>query len=845
MDEFFWGMMAILLVGGILAAPVVTVFLCIGIRRRQKELAMDLARLETRIAAGPAKHENDQTTKAQVRVPPPAMATTTTPPLSTTTTATPAAKTAQARPIPATVASKTPAASPKPAVPASAPDWERLATRSREPEPPREPNKFEAAARRILAKVWNWIIVGEEFRTPGTSVEYAVATNWLVRVGVLVVVIGVGFFLDYSSTRGWLGPLGKVSIALLTGSALLATGIRLLGHRYHLIAQGLLGAGLAIWYAAIFAAFNRYNLISVGTAFALMAAVTAGAGLMAVRFNSMLVAILGIIGGYGTPVMLSTGTTNFFGLYSYMLLLGIGVLGIARYRNWHLLNTLAFAATYALVAASLDSGYTVADFWTVMPFLTAFFILFSTVIFIYHVWHAQSATVIELVMLLLNAALFFGFSHSLIREAYGSEWTAAVALGLAAFYIAHLYLFIRRQIHDRGLALGFIALAAFFLIVTLPLILSDQWLTLCWSVQALVLLWLAGKLESRFLRYVAYGLYLIVFARFFALDMHRTFSQTVPADIRLGAYLQMLLERLITFGTPVLSVALAMRLINKPAPGDTTITLAPENDIKPVFSEQKAIITAAAVGFAMLFLYLHLEINRTLLFLYNPLRLPTLTLLWTAAGICMLMLFVTFRYIVLMTLALLFAVGALVKLFVIDLLVWGLSGEHFRYIVPTGYSFLDAGMRLIDYGAILGLLVYGFRLLRGRREASAARQVFGYVAIALLLVYTTLEVNSFFAHFVPGLRAGALSVYWALYALALVTGGLVKRVRPLRLTGLALFTLVALKVFLADLAQLDPIYKIVAFTLLGAVLLAGAFVYLRFQDRFLTDSSTPGKGTES
>ena len=840
MDEFFWGMMAILLLFGILAAPIATFFLCLGIRRRQQELAADLARWKTSVDARLPRREGDQTAKAAADVPSPAMAETTTPPPpppSMIATATPAAKTVQAKPIPATVAEKTPAAGPKPAQPPPAFDWESLSTRSREPVPPRTPNKFEAAARRILAQAWNWIIVGDEFRTPGTSVEYAVATNWLVRVGVLIFVVGIGLFLDYSSTRGWLGPQGKVSIALLTGSALLAAGIRLLQHRYHLIAQGLLGAGLAIWYAAIFAAFNRYDLISVGTAFALMAGVTAGAGLMAVRFNSMLVAILGIIGGYGTPVMLSTGTANFAGLYSYMLLLGIGVLGIARYRNWHLLNTLAFAATYALVATSLDSGYTVADFWTVMPFLAAFFILFSTVIFIYHIWHAQSATVIELVMLLLNAALFFGFSHSLIREAYSSEWTAAVALGLAAFYIMHLYLFIRKRIHDRGLALGFIALAAFFLIVTLPLILSDQWLTLCWSVQALVLLWLAGKLGSRFLRYVAYGLYLIVFARFFALDMYSSFRHAVPTSIGLGAYMGMLLERLISFGTPVLSVALAMRLINKPEPGDKTIALEPANDIKPVFSERKAVIIAHLACFAMIFLYLHLELNRTLLFLYAPLRLPTLSLLWTAASLYLLLLFVSFRHIALLTLALLFTIGSLVKLFAIDLLAWGIS-EHARYVVPSGYSFLDAGMRLVDFGAILGFLVYGFGLLRGRGGAVAARQLFGYGALALLLVYTTLEVNSFFAHFVPGLRAGALSVYWAIFALALVTGGLVKRVRPLRLAGLTLFSLVALKVFLSDLAQLDPIYKIVAFTLLGAVLLAGAFVYLRFQDRFLTERET-------
>jgi uncharacterized membrane protein len=101
-----------------------------------------------------------------------------------------------------------------------------------------------------------------------------------------------------------------------------------------------------------------------------------------------------------------------------------------------------------------------------------------------------------------------------------------------------------------------------------------------------------------------------------------------------------------------------------------------------------------------------------------------------------------------------------------------------------------------------------------------------------------LEVNSLLAVFVPGLRSGGLSVFWGLFALSLVSAGLFKRFRPLRLIGLAMFMWVAIKVFFHDLASLDPIYKIVAFILLGIVILAGAYAYLRFQDRFALDSQT-------
>jgi uncharacterized membrane protein len=702
------------------------------------------------------------------------------------------------------------------------------------PEPIRPPAsaaraipEIESAALVYLRKAWNWLIVGEEFRRKDVSIEYAIATNWLVRVSILIVLFGVVFFLKESIDRGYLGPVGRVSLSTITGAAMLAGGLRLFGRRYHLLGQGLAGGGIGVLYFSLYAAGPLFALVPLAAAFAGMALITVVSGTLAVRFQSLLIAILGLLGGYLTPVLLSTGEKNLPFLFTYLLLLGFCMLGVAWKRQWPVVTWIAFACHSVLVGAALNRHFAPEDFQLVIGFLTAFFILFSTAVFIYNLATRTRASLLELIGLLLAAFVFFGFGYWTILATWPGrqDFAAILSLGLCIYYVIHVYALQLRGFQDKGLQTVFLGLGAIFLAVTLPLLFSKGWLTVTWSAEALVLLWMSRKLESPVLRMLSGVLYTVVIGRLCFHDLADRFRET-PDSFQ--AYLRVLGPRLLQFGMPIASLAGAWRLLKLEKEELTTV---PAAQYRAASSGQFSALALVMV-FAVLFLYLNCEVYRFCTVLYRPLLHPGLTLVWIGLGAVILAFRRSLGSLPTALLAGLLTLAVLVKLTAYDLPAWHPQLDPFHYAIPYSPGFVF--IRLFDFGLIAGFAVVMFRLLKPDSDLRHLGLSAGWLALALLLGYLTLELGAALYAFLPAFHRGGISLLWASFAFAVLFGGIRNRVLSLRLAGLALFAVVVWKIFFVDLRHLEAIYRIIAFIVFGVVLMLASFLYLKNKDLFET-----------
>ena len=183
--------------------------------------------------------------------------------------------------------------------------------------------------------------------------EQFMGAKMFAWIGGFALFLGVAFFVKYSFEHNLIPPELRVAIGFLTGIALVIGGVALKRKENVVTAQTLCATGILILYAVTFACRSFYHFPFFGLipTFALMSLITGAAFLIAVQLDALVVAILGIAGGFLTPVLLSTGQDNPFGLFGYVALLDVGLLAVARRKVWSSLAILGAVGTVLMQIA--------------------------------------------------------------------------------------------------------------------------------------------------------------------------------------------------------------------------------------------------------------------------------------------------------------------------------------------------------------------------------------------------------------------------------------------------------------------------------------------------------------
>src|SRR5437763_1695984 len=189
--------------------------------------------------------------------------------------------------------------------------------------------------------------------------EQFMGAKMFAWVGGFALFLGVAFFVKYSFEHNLISPELRVAIGFLAGIALVVGGAALKRKENIVTAQTLCATGILILYAVTFACRSFYHFPFFGLipTFALMSLITAAAFLLAVRMDALVVAILGIAAGFLTPVLLSTGQDNPAGLFGYIALLDIGLLAVARRKEWSSLPILGAVGTVLMQIAWVGSFF--------------------------------------------------------------------------------------------------------------------------------------------------------------------------------------------------------------------------------------------------------------------------------------------------------------------------------------------------------------------------------------------------------------------------------------------------------------------------------------------------------
>lgn len=669
------------------------------------------------------------------------------------------------------------------------------------------------------------------------DLERFIGENLINKIGIAVLVLGIGLLMQYAIGKGLISETGRTLIGLASGGVLVFFAHRL-RDGFRAFSSVLVAGGIAVFYFSIGIAFHEYQLIGQTAAFATMVLITALAVLLTLAYDRKELAIISLIGGFATPFMVSTGSGDFRVLFTYLLILNAGMLVLAGYKKWHVINVLAFAFTVLLFGGWLLDRYQALEPrpWAVAwGFATAFFVTFFSMNLRYSLRHRSDLTPMDLGLLVANSAAYYG-AGMLVLDRVVPKLTGLFTVLAGLFHLVFAVYFHKRQGSPRILRLLLIGLVLTFISLAAPVQLEGSYITLFWAAECVLLLWFAQRSG---LALVERGAYLVMGLMLISLSMDLEQVYGSWNDMALTPFL----NKGWTTGTVTLiSLFLMHRLL-----GRVPNTQEP----LPFISVGRLRTFMAAAGSMVLYLVNFLEFGHQLSRVFDFPVVNLALMAWTLICLVGLDLFTRKapayqRRVV----ALLLVTIAVLHVFVgqpssraaISLLLDGSGGQGaiaFHYLV---FALLVVALVRIAWLA---------RALINRSTSGWTNYLWAMSIYLVVLASQQLDVAMLLGAWpdaaeqyssLVAMRRVGYPILWGCGSFLFMWYGMGQRLRSIRVFSLVLFALTLLKLFLVDLGHLSEGGRVASFILLGALLLVISFMYQRLKG-LLKDDDTHENGT--
>ena len=669
------------------------------------------------------------------------------------------------------------------------------------------------------------------------DIEKFIGENLISKIGIIILVLGIGYFVKYAIDQNWINEYGRVAIGLLTGGGLIVLAHRM-RKEYKTFSSLLTGGGFAVFYLTITIAFHEYHLFSQTATFIILIIITIFSVILSLAYDKKELAIFSQLGGYAAPFMVSTGEGNYIVLFTYLLILNAGLITLAYYKRWHILNLIAFVFTLILFSSWLANTFffkTNPPYLGALVFATLFYLVFFLVNVLNNLKEHKPFNAIEISLILSNNLFYFLAGMVILNHFHEGAYKGLFTVLIGLYNFAWVFTLYKNRQIDKNLVYLMIGLVMSYISLAIPIQLNGHSITLFWTAELVILLWLSSVSEIRLLK-IGHLIIVVLVLISLCMDWVNVYSQT-------NELLPVMLNRVFITGLVVIAgFGFSHFLLKK----ETETYFVPSVISVKIYRSILTILLFTAV-YLVFFLELQYQLNK---YLYG------FAFRQTVYGVF------NFAY--------LYAVLWMVKKWEYKNVLKGLFYTSvamlFIYIifynsmtvqVRNAYFFMNSVtlanfcFHYLVYPFLIAILILLYSVRNHLfTENGFVLKVFPWFMTFFCVVVASSELDNLVLlilasssestfHLLKMNHRVGFPILWGVIAFVIMLWGLRSKQKTFRIISLSLFSLIIFKLFLFDVWRMNEGGRIASFIFLGVILLVVSFLYQKLK-KFVLEGEEEG-----